>query len=71
MKLKGQWLKENVDTRTNGSKLAMNKFRLEIRRRFLILRGVRFWNSVLVGVEGSRNSVGFNREPDQFVKGIR
>lgn len=31
-------LKDNVDTRTNGYKLAMNKFRLEISRSFTAKR---------------------------------
>ncbi|CAM5123271.1 unnamed protein product, partial [Eretmochelys imbricata] len=35
-----------VDTRTNGYKLAIGKFRLEIRRRFLTIRRVKFWNSL-------------------------
>lgn len=35
-------LKDNVGTRPNRYKLAMNKFSLEIRRRFLTIRGVRF-----------------------------
>lgn len=34
--------KDNIGTRTNGCKLAMNKFKLGIKRRFLIVTAVRF-----------------------------
>uniref|UniRef100_A0A8C3T6J0 Family with sequence similarity 124 member B n=1 Tax=Chelydra serpentina TaxID=8475 RepID=A0A8C3T6J0_CHESE len=47
-------LSTNVDTRTNGYKLAIRKFRLEIRQRFLTIRGVKFWNSL------PREAVGSN-----------
>lgn len=33
-------VKDNVGIRTNECNLAMNKFRLKIRRRFLIIRVV-------------------------------
>lgn len=46
-------LKDNVDTRTNGYKLAMNKFRLEISRSFTT-KGVRCWSNPLQGL-GSKN----------------
>lgn len=38
-------LKDNIGTGTNGCKLAMNKFKLRIKRKFLIVRAVRFCNS--------------------------
>lgn len=40
-------LKDSADLRTNGYKLAKNKFRLQIRS-FLTNSGVRLWNSPLV-----------------------
>lgn len=46
-------LKDNVDTRTNGCKLAMNKFRLEISRSFTT-KGVRCWSNLIQGL-GSKN----------------
>lgn len=39
-------LKDNVDTRTNGYKLALNKFRLEISRSFTT-KAVRCWRNYL------------------------
>lgn len=42
-------LQNNVGTRTNGSELAMNKCKLEIRRIFLTLSTVRLGNSLLIG----------------------
>lgn len=42
-------LQNNVGTRTNGSELAMNKCKLEIRRIFLTLSTVRLGNSLPVG----------------------
>lgn len=41
-------LKDNIGT--SGDKLAINSFSLEIGRKFLTFRGIRFWNSVLIGV---------------------
>uniref|UniRef100_A0A452HYE6 Reverse transcriptase domain-containing protein n=1 Tax=Gopherus agassizii TaxID=38772 RepID=A0A452HYE6_9SAUR len=52
-------LSTNVDTRTNGYKLDTRKFRLEIRRRFLTIRGVKFWNSLPRGVVGAKDISGF------------
>lgn len=46
-------LKDNVDTRTNGYKLAVNKFRLEITKSFTA-EGVRCWNNPTQGL-GSKN----------------
>lgn len=46
-------LKDNVDTRTNGYKLAMNKSRLEISRSFPT-KGVRCWSNLLQGL-GNKN----------------
>lgn len=37
-------LKGNVGTRTNGNELAMNKFKMEIRRRFISIRTLKFSN---------------------------
>lgn len=42
-------LQNNVGTRTNGSELAMNKCKLEIRRIFLTLSTVSLGNSLLIG----------------------
>lgn len=43
-------LKDNIGTRTNGYKLAMNKLRLKIRRTFQSNREVRLLNNLPVGV---------------------
>lgn len=43
-------LKDNIGTRTNGYKLAMNKLRLKIRRTFQNNREVRLLNNLPVGV---------------------
>lgn len=43
-------LKDNIGTRTNGYKLAMNKLRLKIRRMFQSNREVRLLNNFPVGV---------------------
>lgn len=50
-------LKYTVGTRTNGCKLAMNKFRLKIRRICLALRGVSFWNCFLVETKETEHSI--------------
>lgn len=47
-------LKDNDGTRINGYKVAMNKLRLEIRRRLLIIREVMFWNRFPIGVVGGK-----------------
>ncbi|CAM4697246.1 unnamed protein product [Lepidochelys kempii] len=47
-------LSTSVDTRTNGYKLAIRTFRLEIRQRFLTVRGVKFWNSLPRGAVGPK-----------------
>lgn len=47
----------------------MSKFRLEIRR-FLTIRGTMLWNSLPIGVVGSRNLPGFEVELDKFMKEI-
>jgi len=39
-------LKDNAGTRSNGYKLVMNKFRLEIGGRFSTIRRMTFWNSL-------------------------
>lgn len=43
-------LKDNIGTRTNGYKLAMNKLRLKIRRTFQSNREVRLLNNFPAGV---------------------
>lgn len=48
-------LKYTVGMRTNGCKLAMNKFRLEIRRFCLAPRGVKLWNSSPVERRGTEH----------------
>uniref|UniRef100_K7F000 Reverse transcriptase domain-containing protein n=1 Tax=Pelodiscus sinensis TaxID=13735 RepID=K7F000_PELSI len=60
----------NVDTRTNGYKLASRKFRLEIRRRFLTIRGVKFWNGLPREVVGAKDLSGFKIKLDGFMKGM-
>lgn len=52
-------LKYTVGTRTNGCKLDMNKFRLEVRRICIALRGVNFWNSFPVEKRGTEQSTLF------------
>lgn len=47
-------LKDNVDTRTNGYKLAMNKFRLEISRSFTS-NAVGCWRNCLTQGQGRKN----------------
>lgn len=39
-------LKDNVGTRTNGNEQAVNKFKMEIRRRFVTTRTLKFSNSL-------------------------
>jgi len=46
-------LKDNVDTRTNGCNLAMNKFRLEISRSFTS-KAVGCWSNCLTQGLGSK-----------------
>ncbi|CAM5107583.1 unnamed protein product [Eretmochelys imbricata] len=58
----------NVDTRTNGYKLATRKFRLEIRRRFLTIRGVKFWNSLPREAGGAKDLSGFKIKLDKFME---
>lgn len=36
-------LKDNITLKSNGYTSIMNKFRLEIRKRFLIIKEVKFW----------------------------
>ncbi|CAM5174269.1 unnamed protein product [Natator depressus] len=52
-------LSTNVDTRTNGYKLVIGRFRLEIRQRFLTIRGVKFWNSLPREAVGAKDLSGF------------
>ncbi|CAM4321681.1 unnamed protein product [Lepidochelys kempii] len=61
-------LSTNVDTRTNGYKLATRKFRLEIRRRFLTIRGVKFWNSLPRDVVGAKDLSCFKIKLDKFME---
>uniref|UniRef100_K7F1X3 Reverse transcriptase domain-containing protein n=1 Tax=Pelodiscus sinensis TaxID=13735 RepID=K7F1X3_PELSI len=63
-------LNTNVDTRTNEYKLAIRKFRLEIRQRFLTIRGVRFWNGLPREVVGAKDLSGFKIKLDGFMKGM-
>lgn len=39
-------LKGNVGMRTNGNELAVNKFKMEIRRRFITTRTLKFSNNL-------------------------
>ncbi|CAM4568387.1 unnamed protein product [Lepidochelys kempii] len=61
-------LSANVDTRTNGYKLAIGKFRLEIRQRFLTIRGVKFWNSLPREAVGAKDLSGFKTKLDKFME---
>lgn len=61
-------MKDSVATRTNGHKLAVNKFRLEIKRKFLTIKGVR--NSLPIGVMESNNLTSFKMELDKLLNGI-
>ncbi|CAM5110902.1 unnamed protein product [Natator depressus] len=61
-------LSTDVDTRTNGYKLANGKFRLEIRRRFLTTRGVKFWNSLPREAVGAKDLSGFKIRLDKFME---
>uniref|UniRef100_A0A674KBD5 Reverse transcriptase domain-containing protein n=1 Tax=Terrapene triunguis TaxID=2587831 RepID=A0A674KBD5_9SAUR len=63
-------LSTNVDTRTNGYKLAMGKFRLEIRQHFLTIRGVKFWNSLPRETVGAKDPSGFKIRLDKFMEGM-
>ncbi|CAM5140517.1 unnamed protein product [Natator depressus] len=61
-------LSTSVDTRTNGYKLATRKFRLEIRRRFLTIRGVKFWNSLPREAVGAKDLSGSKIKLDKFME---
>ncbi|CAM4429601.1 unnamed protein product [Caretta caretta] len=61
-------LSTNVDTRTNGYKLATRKFRLEIRQRFLTIRGVKFWNSLPRESVGAKDLSGFKIKLNEFME---
>ncbi|CAM5166439.1 unnamed protein product [Eretmochelys imbricata] len=63
-------LSTNVDTRTNRYKLAIGKFRLEIIRRFLTIRGVKFWNSLPRGAVEAKDISGFKTKLDKFMEGM-
>lgn len=60
-------LKYTVGTRTSVCKLAMNKFRLKIRRIALALRGVNFWNSFPVEIRETECSTLFQHGREQFI----
>lgn len=47
-------LESSVGIKPNGHELAMNKFSLEIRSRFLNIRRVRFLNSFPIGSNGAK-----------------
>ncbi|CAM4680127.1 unnamed protein product [Lepidochelys kempii] len=61
-------LSTKVDTRTNGYKLATRKFRLEIRQRFLTIRGVKFWNSLPREAVGAKDLSGFKIKLNKFME---
>ncbi|CAM4556029.1 unnamed protein product [Caretta caretta] len=61
-------LSTNVDTRINGYKLSTRKFRLEIRRRFPTIRGVKFWNSLPREAVGAKDLSGFKIKLDKFME---
>uniref|UniRef100_A0A8C3F4S5 Reverse transcriptase domain-containing protein n=1 Tax=Chrysemys picta bellii TaxID=8478 RepID=A0A8C3F4S5_CHRPI len=63
-------LSTKVDTRTKGYKLAVGKFRLEIGRRFLTIKGVKFWNSLPRETEGVKDLSGFKIKLDKFMEGM-
>lgn len=60
-------LTDNISTRTNEYGLTMNKFSLEIRRRFLSIRGRRFWNNLLIGEVEANNLTSFKMVFDTFM----
>ncbi|CAM4671246.1 unnamed protein product [Caretta caretta] len=61
-------LSTSVDTRTNGYKLVIGKLRLEIRRRFLTIRGVKFWSSLPREAVGAKDLSGFKIKLDKFME---
>ncbi|CAM5108569.1 unnamed protein product [Natator depressus] len=61
-------LSTKVDTRTNGYNLVIGKFRLDIRRRFLTIRGVKFWNSLPREAVGSKDLSGFKIKLNKFME---
>ncbi|CAM4707266.1 unnamed protein product [Lepidochelys kempii] len=61
-------LSTNVDTKPNGYKLVIGKFRLEIRRRFLTIRGVKFWNSLPREAVGAKDLSGFKIKLNKFME---
>ncbi|CAM4508198.1 unnamed protein product [Lepidochelys olivacea] len=63
-------LSTSVGTRRNGYKLAIRKFRLEIRPRFLTIRGVKFWNSLPREAVGTKDISGFKTKLDKFMEGM-
>lgn len=62
-------LRASVGTRTSGYKLAISKVRFEMKCRFLTIREVKFWNSLLRGSEGAKSLTCFKTELDQFYGG--
>lgn len=63
-------MKNNVGTRTVGYELITNKFRLQIRRRFLRLKVWRLSNNLAIRAIRRRNQINFKMELDQSMKRI-
>lgn len=59
------YLKDDVDTRTNGYKMAMNKLQQEIRRSAGIS-----WSSPPTGAGEARNFTGYSMKVEHFMKPI-
>lgn len=60
-------LKDNVGRRTERYQVALNKFRLEIKRSFLTIW---FWHSIPEVVKRAKKAIVIKRELDLFMKGI-
>lgn len=59
-------LEYNVGTRQKSTKVTMNIFRLEIRGRFLSIRGMRFWNIFLImGAKNQGTGLGDHNIPSK------
>lgn len=59
----------NAGTRTNEYKLAMNTFRLEIKRGFLSTTAIKVWNSLPMGT-AEQSPTAFKIELNTFLKSI-
>lgn len=60
-------LQDNFGMRTNGYKLSMNKFQMDIRKEFQTVRRVRAWSSLPIGVVMAWNLTPFMKEHTKFM----